>query len=117
MDFNKMPCVYWSDITKINCLQRRIIIYSIMYYELNESCISDIEFDKLSKQLVKLQSECSEKEFKKTKYYYVLHDFDGSTGYDIYSKLNKQDKEYLFHLAEFILDKWKREIAIKENGK
>ena len=47
IDFSKMPCIYWSDSTKISYLQRRIIVYSIMYYEQNESCVPDKYYDSI----------------------------------------------------------------------
>ncbi len=109
IDFSKCPCIYWSDTTKISYLQRRIIIYSIMYYEHNESCISDFEYDSISHQLIELQNKAKEEDFKKTTYFYAMKDFDGSTGFDIPSKLNKKDKKYLTELANIIHTKWKKE--------
>ena len=46
---NKLPYKYFDIKTKIEYIERRIIIYSIMYYELNQSVISDKDYDKLSK--------------------------------------------------------------------
>lgn len=97
--FDTCPSIYWSDSTKISYLQRRIIIYSIMYYELNESCVSDREYDSISKQLVELQNKADKKEFEESMYYYAMHDFDGSTGFDIPSRLTEKDREYLTNLA------------------
>lgn len=107
IDFSKCPCIYWSDSAKISYLQRRIIVYSIMYYEFDESCVTDAEYDSISRQLVKLQKQASKEEFEKSTYYYAMHDFDGSTGFDIPSKLNKKDSEYLRSLAIAIHDQWK----------
>ena len=90
-----MPYAYWSDITKVSYLQRRIIVYSIMYYENNESCVSDKYYDSISNQLVELQSKISKDDWKQSTYFYAMYDFDGSTGFDIPSRLNKHDKEYL----------------------
>ena len=73
-----------------------------MYYELNDSCISDKDFDELSKQLLELK-KANPEEYKKTKYYYVLNDFDGSTGFYIPDKLNKQDKEHLTNISRYVL--------------
>lgn len=106
IDFNKCPCIYWSDITKISYLQRRIIVYSIMYYEHDESCVSDQEYDSISRQLVALQKGVSKEELEKTTYYYVMYDFDGSTGFHIPSRLIKKDREYLTHMAHVIHDQW-----------
>lgn len=97
-----MPSAYWSDSTKISYLQRRIIVYSIMYYELNESVISDTEYDKISKQLVNMQNEAGGI-LKETQYYYCMYDFDGSTGFDLFYRLTKSDREYLLNMAKFIL--------------
>ena len=107
IDFNKCPSLYWSDETKISYLQRRIIVYSIMYYELNESCISDREYDSISKQLVELQNKADRKEFERSMYYYAMYDFDGSTGFDIPSRLTKKDKEYLTRIAKMLKRKTK----------
>ena len=99
---NKLPYKYFDIKTKIEYIERRIIIYSIQYYELDESVISDKDYDKLSKYLCKLINQNSDV-FKLTEYYYCLYDFDGSTGFYIYDRLNKQDKAKLKHLAEYVL--------------
>ena len=118
IDFSKCPCIYWSDVTKISYLQRRIIVYSIMYYENDESCVSDAYDDSISRQLVELQKSCSIADFKKSKYYYAMHDFDGSTGFDIPSRLTKEDREYLTQLAYVIHERWARETKTeKQNSK
>lgn len=106
IDFSKMPCVYWSDSTKISYLQRRIIVWSIMYYEHNESCVSDLVYDAVSYQLVELQNSVSKDEFEKSTYYYAMYDFDASTGFDIPSRLTKQDREYLTHIANMVYRIW-----------
>ena len=114
IDFSNVPCIYWSNSTKISYLQRRIIIYSIMYYEYNESCVSDAYYDSISYQLVELQKSSSLEEFKKSTYYYAMHDFDGSTGFDIPSRLTKEDHEYLTHLAGIVYRHWKGKTKIKK---
>ena len=68
IDFSKCPCIYWSDSTKISYLQRRIIIYSIMYYQYDESCVTDAYYDSISQQLVELQKTCDPEEFRKSTY-------------------------------------------------
>lgn len=115
VDFNNAPCIYWSNSTKISYLQRRIIVWSIMYYELNESCVSDQVYDSVSHQLVELQRKANKEEFEKSTYYYAMHDFDGSTGFDIPSRLNKRDKDYLTSIANLIYKQWKNKQ--KENNK
>lgn len=108
INFNQCPCIYWSDSIKISYLQRRIIIYSIMYYQFNESCVTDAFYDSISHQLVELQKSCNPEEFKKSTYYYAMHDFDGNTGFDISSRLTKYDNRYLTKLANYIYSLWKR---------
>lgn len=107
IDFNKAPCMYWSDTAKISFLQRRVIVYSIMYYEHNESCVSDKEYDSISQQLVELQKQVSKEDFEKSTYYYAMHDFDGSTGFDIPSRLTEDDRKYLTNVALYIHKLWK----------
>lgn len=106
IDFSKMPCVYWSDSTKISYLQRRIIVWSLMYYEFNESCVPDSVYDSVSHQLVELQKKASKEEFEKSTYYYAMYDFDGSTGFDIPSRLTKEDREYLEAILRIVYDNW-----------
>ena len=116
IDFSKMPCIYWSDSTKISYLQRRIIVYSIMYYEQNESCVSDQYYDSISYQLVELQRTCNPAEFRHSTYYYAMYDFDGSTGFDIPSRLTKYDREYLTNIASHVYKQWKGSTTINKEG-
>ena len=113
IDFSKCPCIYWSNTTKISYLQRRIIVYSIMYYEHDESCVSDAEYDSISHQLVALQNQATKEEREASTYYYAMHDFDGSTGFDIPSRLTKQDHLYLTQLANKIHEQWRRDTKGK----
>lgn len=102
--FDSPPSMYWSDVTKVNYLQRKVLICSITYYRLNSSCLSDFEYDDISKQLVKMQKNLSKKDLKRTRYYYVFKDFEGSTGFDLIGKLNKEDFTYLTGLAIYFLE-------------
>ena len=77
-----------------------------MYYEHDESCVPDSKYDSVSHQLVELQRKASKEEFKKSRYYYAMHDFDGSTGFDIPSRLTKKDREYLTKIASMIHKQW-----------
>ena len=108
IDFSKAPCIYWSDSAKISYLQRRIIVWSIMYYEHDESCVPDYVYDSVSHQLAELQKKASKEELKKSTYYYAMHDFDGSTGFDIPSRLTKKDRQYLTQIANVIHEQWKK---------
>lgn len=115
IDLSRLPCAYWSDKTKISYLQRRVIVYSIMYYEQNESCISDKAYDEISKQLVTLQNASEREEFEASQYYYAMYDFDGSTGFDIPSRLTDEDRQYLTKLANVVYAQWKSKTFRKES--
>lgn len=109
MRYNKMrlnldvlPVKYWDMTTIISWLQRRIIVYSIMYYEMSESCITDKSFDELSHQLVELMNSNPQEVLEQTTYWYAMYDFDGSTGFDIPDRLTKSDREYLTTIASHV---------------
>lgn len=100
---------YLSVTAKISAIQRYIIIHSILYYVKDTSVISDKEFDKVARDLVKykrLQKEA----YKKSDYFYCMKDFDGTTGFDLYDRLTKSDKVYLSKIADYIL------FLRRENG-
>jgi hypothetical protein len=91
---------HWDVLTCVNHLQRKIILCSICYYEFNFSPVSDFQYDEWSHQLVELMRDCENVE--ESTYWYVYHDFDGSTGYHLYGRLNDKDKEYLTFLAQVL---------------
>ena len=97
----------WDKITCINFLQRKIIINSIAYYELDNPVLSDKQYDELCKQLVSMQEDI---DLNLTQYGYCMDGFDGSTGFDLYGKLNDHDKDYLMKLAVLGLGK----VKVKE---
>lgn len=86
----------WDKLTCINFLQRKIILNCIAYYELNTNRLSDKEYDELSYQLVELQKDV---DIQDTEYGYAMYDFDGSTGFHLYDRLNTHDREYLMNIA------------------
>lgn len=96
---------YWSPTLRISFLQRYILVHSILYYEMDTSIISDKEFDDNARQLVSLQSEFSE-HAAKSDYWYIFYDFDASTGFHLYGRMNKHDKEYLSNIAQHVLAVW-----------
>lgn len=83
-------------------------MYSIMYYRYNESCVSDRYYDTISKQLCGLQKQYPE-QFKRTEYYYAMYDFDGTTGFDIPSRLTKSDLDRLTRIASAVLRLWQED--------
>lgn len=83
----KFNCPYWKPKSKIELLQRWILVHSYIYYNLNKSIVSDEMFDKNSLQLYKLKLRYKQ-EYKQTKYYYAMKEYDGSSGFGIFEKLN-----------------------------
>ena len=102
LNLDVLPVKYWDMTTIISWLQRRIIVYSIMYYEMSESCISDKSYDELSHQLVELMNSNPKEVLEQTTYWYAMYDFDGSTGFDIPDRLTKSDREYLTTIASHV---------------
>ena len=74
---------------KINYLQRFIIVNSYLYYMLDDSIITDKQFDEAAKHLVELQKNY---DISKTQYGYVFYDFDGTTGFDLWERLTAVDQ-------------------------
>lgn len=107
--FDRVPRLYWSERLKISHMQRRVIVYSIMYYELDESCVSDEKYGSIVKQLLEMQKSAKREVLEKTAYYYAMYDFDGSTGFHLYKRLKKKDREHLLELAKEILYVYKKE--------
>jgi hypothetical protein len=85
-------------------LQRWILVHSFIYYELNKNIISDEMFDKNSKQLYEMQQK-HKAQFKKSRYYYAMHDFDGSTGNGFIEKLNEYDYDCVIRDAYILVQK------------
>lgn len=94
---------YWHKVEKMDLLQRWIIVHSIIYYKLNDSIISDLMFDKNCQQLVEYKKKYK-KTYKKSRYYYCMKKFDGSTGFDIMGKLTHDDYEKFLQIATNLIN-------------
>lgn len=101
-----------DNTTKLSYLQRRVIVHSILYYIMDRSVIPDRKFDTLSRDLVKLMTESTEEEKKASTYWYCMYNFDGSTGFDLYSRLTREDRIYLSGIANLVL--WNVESRTKQ---
>lgn len=105
----------WNKLDRVNFLQRKIIINSIAYYELDNPVLSDKQYDELCRQLVSMQEDI---DLNLTQYGYCMNGFDGSTGFDLYTKLNDHDKDYLMKLAVLGLGKVKvKEEKLKKKNR
>lgn len=107
----------WDELTCINYLQRKIIITSIIYYEMDNNMMSDRDYDLMCKQCCEMMKSCSEVE--SSQYYCIFYDFDGTTGFHLKDRLNEKDKKYLYHLANLFNDKKPviKPKKIKKKGK
>ena len=88
----------WDLKTRINHLQRKIILNSIVYYLFDESPLSDRTYDGLCRQLVEMHEEYGD--ISDTEYGYVMYDFDGTTGFDLYYRLTEEDREYFLKILK-----------------
>ena len=95
---------YWTDKLKIDFLQRVILIHSYLYYEKDSPVWSDKKYDEVAKQLTNIQNSREEQWIKQmTQYGYCFYDFDGTTGFDLWDRLNRKDKRCISNIAERIV--------------
>lgn len=87
----------WDLKTKIEFLQRKIILNSIAYYEFDTNFLSDRFYDGICKQLVALCKEYGD--ISDTMYGYAMYDFDGTTGFDLVYRLSDKDRLYLTNMV------------------
>ena len=99
-------------VEKIQLLQRWIMVQSFCYYELNENCATDFQYDANARQLEDLAKNYPD-EFKRSRYYSYFHDFFSNddchmtSGFDLLERVRKQDKllyRYLHIDAALALD-------------
>ncbi len=79
-----------------------VVLHSFLYYELDTNIISDAVFDRNAKKL-KAFLDKNPKLFKKSEYYYCMHDFNGKTGFEIPGRLTDKHKEKAIDIAKFVL--------------
>ena len=83
----------FTDVEKIQLLQRSILVNSYAYYELNENILSDYQYDMNTRQLLELK-ESSPEAFRQSRYYKYFNNFESGTGFDLTSRLEKDKKLY-----------------------
>lgn len=98
MKFNKP----FNVVERIQLLQRWILVQSFCYYELNENCATDFQYDANAMQLEELAKSYPE-EFKRSRYYKYFNDFYDSdehatSGFDLLERVRKADKDLYRHL-------------------
>lgn len=67
---------------KIQQRRYQMLVHSYLYYQLNNSIVSDSDFDRWAKELVEL-TENHPEEARKTRYHEEFKNFDGSSGFDL----------------------------------
>lgn len=106
----------FTDLEKIQLLQRSILVNSYAYYELDNNILSDFQYDANARQLVKLMRSYPN-EAKKSRYHKYFHDYypesddiHYTSGFDLIARLQKDKKLYkiISHDAHLAL-KYKRE--------
>lgn len=98
---------YFGPIEKMNCLQGWIIVHSIIYYELNDTVVDDYMYDSNVKQLLDMISEFPDS-FKRTTYYNAFYDYDGSTGFHLFNRLDDHKRDIKYTIATYTLSRHKQ---------
>lgn len=83
----------FTDLEKIQLLQRSILVNSYAYYELNENILSDYQYDMNTRQLLELKKTAPDA-YKQSRYYKYFNNFESGTGFDLTSRLEKDKKLY-----------------------
>lgn len=93
-----------NSLEYVEFLRRYTLVHSYIYYEKDFNVISDEVYDKKARELVLLQqmpsNQCG-------MYYDVFANFDGSTGFDLYHKLNEVEKERVKSIANSVINSYK----------
>jgi hypothetical protein len=90
MNFSSKP---FTDLQKIQLLQRSILVNSYAYYELNENILSDYQYDMNTRQLLELKKSNPEA-YQKSRYRKYFNDFESGTGFDLTDRLRSNRKLY-----------------------
>lgn len=88
----------FTNVERINLLERWILFHSYVYYELNDNIVSDTVYDKNAHILAKAIKKYP-RSFSKSRYKRFFENFDGNTGMDLVEKIKKSDK--LVNMLEF----------------
>ena len=83
----------YTDLEKIQLLERSILVNSYAYYELDANLLSDYQYDMNTQQLLELKRSNPEA-YRKSRYYKYFDNFESGTGFDLSSRLQKDKKLY-----------------------
>lgn len=87
----------FTDLEKIQLLQRSILVNSYVYYELNENLLSDFQYDANTRLLLGLKESAPEA-YRESRYHGYFDNFESGTGFDLTSRL-KNDRELFDQVA------------------
>lgn len=86
-----------------------MLIHSTLYYRLDKSIITDVQFDKWARELAQLQRDYPEISDAVPYHKEAFNGFDGTTGYDLPiwdgDAIRKAEQLYAWH-AKTELFKW-----------
>lgn len=94
MRFNKP----FTNVEKIQLLQRSILVNSFAYYILDSNILSDFQYDANAMQLAELKTKHPE-EFERSKYYEYFYDYcqddevHYTSGFDLLDRVRKLDAD------------------------
>jgi len=88
---------YVSVQSKIESLERWLLVHAIIYYEYNNNIVTDTQWDTNAYQLVDMIKQYP-KDFKASYYYILYKEFDGSTGFDLPDGLKEWNREHYDYL-------------------
>ena len=107
---------HWDTKTRIELLERWILVQSYAYYELNDNIASDFDYDNNVKQLFELIKNNPDDHYN-TRYYSYFDKFEPgcTSGFELLEKVRKKNKalyDILYRDAMVALDlKHKKETA------
>lgn len=88
-------------IEQLDLKQKLFITHTYIYYELNDSVISDHEYDERANELF---SSMKLKEWRHTKYKDLFKGFNPCTGYNLVNKEDKGNYEFFLRQARNTLE-------------
>ena len=107
---------HWDAKTRIELLERWILVQSYAYYELNDNIASDFDYDNNAKQLFELIKNNPDDHYN-TRYYLYFDKFEPgcTSGFELFTKMRKKNKtlyDTLYRDAMMALGlKYKKETA------
>lgn len=89
----------FDSLTRIQLLQRWVLVQSFIYYILNDNIVSDSDYDENVRQLFDLR-ESFPNEWQRSSYRLYFRNFEPgcTSGFELIDKVRKTDQELYRHL-------------------